>query len=268
MKKFATLLLLLSMTLAGFAQIIDPVKWTFKVNDLSETESELVFTAQLENGWHLYSQHTDPNGPLAIYFDFKESADYKLVGGVKEPKPHEEMDDVFNCIVRSFSGKVTFRQKIVRLSKKDFKVSGIFGYQLCNDGSCIAPEDRDFTFSVKGAAAPVDEAAVAAVVQQEQDSEEAVAALETPVAAPDTTVAAAAPEAAKSEKKDRSLLGIFLWALLGGIVTMFTPCVFPMIPMTVNFFMNSTDDKRKSRRQAWAFGFSIVFLFAILGAIL
>jgi thiol:disulfide interchange protein DsbD len=268
MKKLATLLLLLSMTLAGFAQIIDPVKWTFKVNDLSETESELVFTAQLENGWHLYSQHTDPNGPLAIYFDFKESADYKLVGGVKEPKPHEEMDDVFNCIVRSFSGKVTFRQKIVRLSKKDFKVSGIFGYQLCNDGSCIAPEDRDFTFSVKGAAAPVDETAVAAAVQQEQDSEEAVAALETPVAAPDTTVAAAAPEATKSEKKDRSLLVIFLWALSGGIVTMFTPCVFPMIPMTVNFFMNSTDDKRKSRRQAWAFGFSIVFLFAILGAIL
>lgn len=269
MKKLSILFLLLSMTFASFAQIVDPVKWTYSVKDLNETESELVFTAQLDNGWHLYSQHTDPNGPLAIYFEFKDSPDYKRIGGVNEPKPHEEMDDVFNCIVRSFSGKVTFRQKIVRLSKKDFKVTGIFGYQLCNDGSCIAPEDRDFSFSVKGAAAVADETALAAAEQEAQAAEDSLAALQAAAEqSVDTTAVAAAEEPKDAEKKDRSLLGIFLWALLGGIVTMFTPCVFPMIPMTVNFFMNSTDDKRKSRRQAWFFGFSIVFLFAVLGAIL
>ena len=268
MKKLATLFLLLGMVFTSFAQLLDPVKWTFSVRDLNETESELVFTAKLDDGWHLYSQHTDPNGPLAIYFDFKESADYKLIGGVQEPKPHEEMDEVFNCIVRSFSGKVTFRQKVVRLSKKDFKVNGTFGYQLCNDGSCIAPEDRDFVFSVKGAAAVADPAVVAAAEQEAAAVDSAVAIDQEVAADTAAVVAAADPVAAENEKKDRSLLGIFLWALLGGIVTMFTPCVFPMIPMTVNFFMNSTDDKRKSRRQAWAFGFSIVFLFAILGAVL
>ncbi len=269
MKKLATLFLLLSMTLAGFAQILDPVKWTYTVKNINETESELIFTAKLDAGWHLYSQHTDPNGPLAIYFEFKDTPDYKRVGGVKEPKAHEEMDDVFQCIVRSFSDKVTFRQRIVRLSQKDFKVTGTFGYQLCNDGSCIAPEDRDFSFSVKGAAAVAEAAAVAAAEQEEVAAEDTAAAVEEAVAAPDTASVVAAEETAGDEEKQgRSLLGIFLWALLGGIVTMFTPCVFPMIPMTVNFFMNSTDDKRKSRRQAWFFGFSIVFLFAILGAIL
>lgn len=269
MKKIATFFLLLSMAFAGFAQIMDPVKWNFSVRDLNETESELVFTAQLDNGWHLYSQHTDPNGPLAIYFEFNDSPDYKRIGGVNEPKPHEEMDDVFKCIVRSFSGKVTFRQKIVRLTKKNFKVTGTFGYQLCNDGSCIAPEDRDFSFAVKGATAAADEAALAVAEQEAQAAEDTLAAVQE-AAAPtvDTATVAAAAEPQETEKKDRSLLGIFLWALLGGIVTMFTPCVFPMIPMTVNFFMNSTDDKRKSRRQAWFFGFSIVFLFAVLGAIL
>lgn len=271
MKKLTTFFLFLSVALVGFAQIVDPVKWTYSVKELSPTEAELVFSARLDKGWHLYSQHTDPNGPLAIYFEFKETADYKLVGGVKEqPKPHEEMDDVFGCIVRSFSDKATFRQKIVRLSKKDFKVSGAFGYQLCNDGSCIAPEDRDFSFSVKGAQADVQEPVVAANEQGAQAAADSAAEAIQTVAAPDTTASIVAPEQASSakDKGERSLLGIFLWAILGGVVTIFTPCVFPMIPMTVNFFMNSTDDKRKSRRQSWFFGFSIVFLFAILGAVL
>lgn len=269
MKKITTFLLLLGMTLAGMAQIVDPVKWTYTVKDLSETESELVFTAQLDDGWHLYSQYTDPNGPIAIYFEFEASEDYKRVGGVVEPKAHEEMDEVFKCVVRSFSGKVTFRQKIVRLSDKDFKVRGTFGYQLCNDGSCVAPEDRDFAFAVKGASAAAQPAAVVETVDTvaaEVPAKAEVAAADTQAAKVDAAVAGEAKD--EASKGERSLLVVFFWAVLGGILTMFTPCVFPMIPMTVNFFMNSTDDKRKSRRQAWAFGFSIVFLFAVLGAIL
>ena len=151
MKKITTFFLFLSIALMSFAQLQDPVKWTYTVKDLNESESELVFTANLDAGWHLYSQYTDPNGPIAIYFEFTPSKDYKLIGKVQEPKPHEEYDNDFKCTVRSFSGKVTFRQKVKRLSDKDFKVNGTFGYQLCNDGSCIAPDDRDFSFSVKGA---------------------------------------------------------------------------------------------------------------------
>ena len=239
------------------AQQLDPVKWSYTVKETSADEATLVFTAKLDAGWHLYSQHTDPMGPVALEFTFNDSKDYKRIGNVTEPKPHEEMDEAFGCIVKSFSGTVVFRQKIKRLSSNDFNVTGTLSYQLCNDGSCIAPEDHDFSFNVPGATADVAEADTT-MAETETDSVATVV---------DNTdeEGTSQPE---EPKKSQSLLVIFLLAIGGGILTMFTPCVFPMIPMTVNFFMHNSDNKRKSRRQAWMFGFSIVFLFAVLGAIL
>ena len=242
------------------AQQLDPVKWTYSVKETSATEAELVFTAKLDAGWHLYSQYTDPMGPIALEFTFNDSKDYKRIGKVTEPKPHTEFEKEFGCEVKSFSGTVVFRQKVKRLSDKDFNVTGTLSYQLCNDGSCIAPEDHDFSFTVKGAEVETamteaEEQATDVVTEEEEPINEVAAAEETPVEQDD-------------EKKGQSLLVIFLLAIGGGILTMFTPCVFPMIPMTVNFFMHNSDNKRKNRRQAWMFGFSIVFLFAVLGAIL
>ena len=265
MKRFLSLFLFAGLAWASMAQIMDPVKWSFQVKDLNGSESELIFTAQLDEGWHLYSQHTDPMGPIGISFEFTPSKDYALKGKVSEPKPHEEFDKDFNCTVRSFSGRVVFRQKIERLSQKDFKVKGTYSYQLCNNGSCIAPDDRDFTFSVKGAEM---------VQSNDMNPEEmptadtATEKLQENEAVVDTIAPAVADTEGQPEGKKQSLIVVFLFALLGGILTMFTPCVVPMSPMTVNFFMNSTDNKRASRRQAWFFGFSIVFLFAVLGAIL
>ncbi|MBR6292161.1 MAG: thioredoxin family protein [Bacteroidales bacterium] len=263
MKRFLIVLAGILMAFGLQAQQLDPVKWTYKVNETSATEAELVFTAKLDAGWHLYSQYTDPNGPLAIVFEFTESADYQRVGKVQEPKPHEEMDEIFGCVVKSFSGTVVFRQKIKRLNDKDFTVKGIVSYQLCNDGSCIAPEDHDFSFKVPGAKAAATEAEVKEEVTESTDSSEIA---ETPVITENTDDAK--PAAPEPKEKKQSLLVIFLLAIGGGILTMFTPCVFPMIPMTVNFFMHGSDNKRKNRRQAWFFGFSIVFIFAVLGAIL
>ena len=265
MKRFLSLFLFAGLAWASMAQIMDPVKWSFQVKDLNGSESELIFTAQLDEGWHLYSQHTDPMGPIGISFEFTPSKDYALKGKVSEPKPHEEFDKDFNCTVRSFSGRVVFRQKIERLSQKDFKVKGTYSYQLCNNGSFIAPDDRDFSFSVKGALQDLKnelddlEMPVTDTVTETLQENEAIV---------DTIAPAVADTEGQPEGKKQSLIVVFLLALLGGILTMFTPCVFPMIPMTVNFFMNSTDNKRASRRQAWFFGFSIVFLFAVLGAIL
>ena len=245
---------------ALWAQQLDPVKWSYSVKELSATEAELVFTAKLDDGWHLYSQYTDPNGPLAIVFEFTPSNDYQLIGKVKEPKPHEEMDEIFQCVVKSFSGTVVFRQKVKRLSDKDFTIKGIVSYQLCTEGSCIAPEDHDFSFKVKGAEVE------AAVTEEEESVADVVTEVEESVS--EMEEAGEGPVEPVKEKKGQSLLVIFLLAIGGGILTMFTPCVFPMIPMTVNFFMHNSDNKRKNRRQAWMFGFSIVFLFAVLGAIL
>ena len=265
MKRFLSLFLFAGLAWASMAQIMDPVKWSFQVKDLNGSESELIFTAQLDEGWHLYSQHTDPMGPIGISFEFTPSKDYALKGKVSEPKPHEEFDKDFNCTVRSFSGRVVFRQKIERLSQKDFKVKGTYSYQLCNNGSCIAPDDRDFSFSVKGALQDLKNELDDLEMPVTDTATETLQEIEAVV---DTIAPAVADTEGQPEGKKQSLIVVFLFALLGGILTMFTPCVFPMIPMTVNFFMNSTDNKRASRRQAWFFGFSIVFLFAVLGAIL
>ena len=266
MKKMLLALAGLLMGSLLWAQQLDPVKWTYSVKELSATEAELVFNAKLDAGWHLYSQYTDPNGPLAIEFTFTDSKDYRRIGNVLEPKPHEEMDNVFNCVVKSFEGSVVFRQKVKRISSQDFTVKGTVSYQLCNDGSCIAPEDHDFVFKVPGA----EEEPVAAAVEPEAPASEEPEAVAAEVAATADSVSPAPVEAPvpANEKKSQSLLLIFLLAIGGGILTMFTPCVFPMIPMTVNFFMHGSDDKRKNRRQAWFFGFSIVFIFAVLGAVL
>ncbi|MBR1785060.1 MAG: thioredoxin family protein [Bacteroidales bacterium] len=265
MKRLALVVLGLVLAASAWAQQLDPAKWSYTVKELSADEAELVFTAKLDDGWHLYSQFTDPNGPLPTVFEFAKSGDYKLVGKVAEPKPHVEDDPLFGCKVSSFSGTVVFRQKIKKVSEADFTVRGTLSYQMCNNGSCIAPEDHDFSFKVKGLV-PVeaaDEEPVAAVQPEAEEDEPHCA-----VVAEDGMAEEDNAEPPVENRKNGNLLVIFLLAIGGGILTMFTPCVFPMIPMTVNFFMHNGDDKRKSRRQAWMFGLSIVFLFGVLGAIL
>lgn len=267
MKRFTIFILCLLATLGGSAQQLDPAKRSFSVKEISATEAELIITVKLDKGWHMYSQHTDANGPLPTVIEFSPSSDYQLVGKVAEPKPHEEMDEMFGCVVKSFEGTVVFRQKIKRLSDKDFTVKGMLSYQLCNDGSCIAPEDHDMVFKVKGAAATeVAEQAETAEAADTAEADDTVAAAAPVVENPSNAETASTPEEENEEK--HSLLGYFLIALGGGILTMFTPCVFPMIPMTVNFFMHGSENKRKGRRQAWFFGLSIVLIFAVIGVVL
>ena len=268
MKRTILFVLCLLATLGVTAQQLDPAKLGFSVKETSPNEAELVITVKLDNGWHMYSQNTDENGPLPTVFEFTPSSDYALVGKVREPKPHEEMDPLFGCVVRSFEGTVVFRQKIKRLTNKDFQVKGLISYQLCNEGSCIAPEDHDMVFKVKGAVQAAEEAAQTEIANQ-ADSTDAADTLATVIPTIEESSELENIEAAATEKEEEhSLLGYFLIALGAGILTMFTPCVFPMIPMTVNFFMHGADNKKKGRRQAWFFGLSIVGIFAIIGVVL
>ena len=258
------------VSLSAVGQQLNPAKWKYDVKPTSGNEAELVFTVTLDENWHIYSQHTDEMGPIGLSFSFDKNADYTLVGGVSEPKPHEEYDEMFKCTIRSFSGNVVFKQKIKINSAKDFTVKGVMSYQLCNDGSCIAPEDIDFAFNVKGAKA---EAATATEPAQEEAAEDTAAAMEadTMAAVEETTevaqVETTATEAT-TEKEGRSIWFIFLTAFGMGFITLLTPCVFPMIPMTLNFFMKGGENKKKGMRQAWMFGFSIIFIYGVLGVIL
>ena len=321
MKKFYTACFFLLSVLA-FSTVtaqINPAHWKFNVKTISDSEVELQFQLTLDKGWHIYSQKSDAKGPIPSEYTFDKSSNYSRVGGVTEPKPHEEYDDIFKCTVRSFSGKVTFRQKIKRNTDKAFEAKGSMYYQLCNDGSCIAPDDVPFTFkvpAVKGAAeggkvsqsesdsdtitdvngeiknlksqvrningqltqlnnridnfSTQDDQPVVADVLESPSADE-IQTVKTEVMTADTASATVSEDTGNEEneeKKSKSILGLFFGALLAGIVTMFTPCVFPMIPMTVNFFMHSSENKSKNRRQAWTFGLSIVFIFAVIGALL
>ncbi|MCR5192739.1 MAG: thioredoxin family protein [Bacteroidales bacterium] len=264
----ALFLALCMMVTATLSAQLNPAHWKFNVKELSATEVELQFQLKLDDGWHIYSQKSDPNGPIPAEFTFTEDKNYKRIGGVAEAKPHEEMDDIFKCVVRSFSGKTTFRQKIKRNTDKAFEVKGSMYYQLCNDGSCIAPDDMPFTFKVpETSIAPATED-TAKVEQTDTDTTDQASAIDTMAKPEEPKAELNEAQDVPEDKKQQSLFGLFFGALLAGILTMFTPCVFPMIPMTVNFFMHSSDNKRKNRRQAWAFGLSIVFIFAVIGALL
>ncbi|MBQ4376841.1 MAG: thioredoxin family protein [Bacteroidales bacterium] len=260
----AILTLLFSATIALTAQQVNPAHWTFSAEKATAESAELCFTVQLNSGWHIYSTRSENGGPIATDFSFTKTADYSLNGGISEPKPHEAYDEIFKVTVRDFSGKVTFRQKIKRNTSKAFDAKGTVTFQLCNDGQCIPPEDLEFTISVPEAAAtetatdettatPTDTAESTITAEPIDTTKETGSAGNMPADEPEPTENSSEP----------SLLMAFLLALLAGILTMITPCVFPMVPMTVNYFVHGG-----KRNQAWIFGGSIVLIFAVLGAVL
>ena len=253
--------LLMLGPIAAVSQPLEPSHWSFAVEEATAESAELVFTVRLDEGWHIYSTRTDDGGPLPTEFHFDKSPSYSLSGGIKEPKPHEEYDELFKVTVRDFSGVVTFRQRVKRSTNEAFKVQGTYSFQLCNNGSCIAPEEHSFVFDVPAVAveAVVEPLPVAdSSVVLPQDSGVSIGD------GVDATVPAEGVEATNGDERgEQSLWMAFLIALLGGLLTMITPCVFPMVPMTVNYFIH--DGKR---RQAWIFGISIVLIFAVMGAIL
>lgn len=253
--------LLMLGPIAAVSQPLEPSHWSFAVEEATAESAELVFTVRLDEGWHIYSTRTDDGGPLPTEFHFDKSPSYSLSGGIKEPKPHEEYDELFKVTVRDFSGVVTFRQRVKRSTNEAFKVQGTYSFQLCNNGSCIAPEEHSFVFDVPAVAVeavvePLPVADSSAVLPQ--DSGVSIGD------GVDATVPAEEVAATNGDERgEQSLWMAFLIALLGGLLTMITPCVFPMVPMTVNYFIH--DGKR---RQAWIFGISIVLIFAVMGAIL
>ena len=210
---FLSLAFFLVLSMTSFAQD-NPAHWKFNVKEISADEVELQFRLSLDDGWHIYSQKSDPKGPIPSEYTFEESSNYKRVGSVVEPKPHEEMDDIFHCVVRSFSGNVTFRQKIKRNTDKAFEVKGSMYYQLCNDGSCIAPDDVPFSFKVQAVSkemlaqqATADE--VEATSEEDTAGESLSAVEENPM--PTEEISVSEPE--NNQNGQKSLLGLFFGAL-------------------------------------------------------
>lgn len=251
-----------------FAQ--QPAKWDFKTKKINDSISELIMQCSLSGDWHIYSQHTKGT-ENPIKFTFEENGKYQAIGKVKEsPKPIAEYDPFAKDTTRYFKNKVTFTQRIKIKSTEDFSVKGNVEFQLCEKGSCIPPDDVDFSFNVKGNPAAnqatinnTEEIAEATATETQTISEVENKEVEKEVA----TIEQANAEEATAQK-DKSMWAAFFVSFTAGLLALITPCVFPMIPMTISFFMKGNTSKRKGRQQAFFFGGSIIFMFTVLGLIL
>lgn len=250
------------LTLALSAQILEPVKWSFSATRTSASEAELVFTATIDKGWYLYSQNIPEGGPVPTSFTFEGSDNFQLTGNVIEPKPIEKFDEIFKMDLKYFDGKPVFRQKIRPLTNNAFKAKGYVEFMCCDNTSCLPPTAVDFEINVPAFEASAVETTTAIPGMQEALNEEpATDVVEEIAPAP----VAQEIEFSEPTSSRSSLWYIFFAGLLGGLLALLTPCVFPMIPMTVSYFIRNTSNKAKGRRDAIFYGISIVVIYVTLG---
>lgn len=243
------------------AQLIDPVKWSFKSVKTGDSTADVIFEAKIDMKWHLYSQFFDEGGPVRTSFTFNESDKFELLGKPSEsPEPEEIMDEVFKIKVKYFSNKATFVQKIKVLSNEAFTVSGSIEYQVCQDDKCVY-FNPDFTVKVEGA--------TVASGSKETITTEAKAGIKDSIPAQiiHTDISETAGEVETGTNEKKSIWGFFFISFLLGLAGILTPCVFPMIPMTVSFFMQGQSSKINSIIKALIFGISIVVLYTSVGLI-
>lgn len=277
MKKFHLVIFFFSFSVFNtfvFAQGKQYVSWSFSQKKISADEFELSFKATIEPGWHLYSQIETPDGPLPTYFEFETSKDYKLVGKTKEPKPIELAEPVFdNQIMRFFANSATFTQKIKALSNKPFEVKGFIDGMACNESQCqkFSPP-VDFAIKISGAE-------INTVSNNDLKTTETVsdttAADSIPVTAEELAQATVEPSPksytdvaiseAPEKLENKTYLGLFVAGFLGGLLALLTPCVFPMIPMTVSFFTKQSKTKAAGIRNALIYSISIIVIYIALG---
>ncbi len=238
MKKFYSLLLIVVLSLTGFSQILEPVKWSFSKNDLGNNEYELVFTADIDEPWHLYSQKIEMQPPATL-FVFAENANVEFIGKVIETESVEMYDPNFDMMIRYFSHQAIFTQKIKILNGNSATIKGTVEFMSCDDTRCLPPTELDYSFQI-GEVKKVD-------VEKSEISD---------------------TKTNDSDKESNSLIAFFFIAFGAGLLGLLTPCVYPMIPMTVTFFMNSSGgSKVKSRINALVFGFSIILIYTLIGVL-
>ena len=241
------------------AQILDPVIWEFSQTKISESEVELQFKASIEDHWHLYSQFTGQfygdEGPIPTSFVFKESENFEKLGETLEEIPMEVFDPIFEMDLKYFEGLATFSQKIKTLNSNPFIIEGEINFMSCDQAQCIFPMPVPFSFHINS-----DGSIIAEKVEEEITIEE----IENTQKYKDELVELNNPSADCGEKKseENSLWAIFILGLLGGLIALITPCVFPMIPLTVSFFTKGK--KGKGMFNAIMYGFFIMLIYFLL----
>ncbi|MBM6992555.1 MAG: thioredoxin family protein [Prevotella sp.] len=293
MKKVMTLALLMFVTILAHAQMLDPVKFTSQLKTGNTAEGEIIFTGKIDKGWHVYSTGLGADGPISATFNINKLDGVELVGKMKAVG-HEisNFDKLFEMNLRYFEGSVKFVQK-VKFTKPTYTIDAYLEYGACNDQSCLPPTSVDIKKAGKSPAVAEDKAAtttspaaqtpeqLAALAKAKADSlgkvkGDSAAQVATAVSANLSTtdkdalwrpvVKQLQQFGGTSDIANHSLLYIFLMGLVGGLLALVMPCIWPIIPMTVSFFLKrSKDDKKKGIRDAVTYGISIVVIYLALG---
>ncbi|MDR1120899.1 MAG: thioredoxin family protein [Dysgonamonadaceae bacterium] len=291
MKKFVMIISCLIILLNGItAQIYEPVKWSFKVVGENAAEMVLHFTATIDRGWHIYDMQLPENGPIPTSFTFESVEGATLTGKLSATTPAQlKISAVFdNMELRQYENTVTFVQKIHLKDSNRFTIKGYVTFMACDDERCLAPEDIPFTFEKQLS----DKAATTTTAQQPAATTAALpqSTPAIPVSTPDTVVPLVAdapvvsghlPEAdiwspvidelrvveQKGDVQDNSWWYLFIGGFVGGILAFLTPCVWPMIPMTVSFFLKRSKSRKKSLTDTLLYALSIIVIYLLLGII-
>lgn len=304
MKKLISSIMLALIALVAQAQILTPVKWKIKLDDKGGApEKEIVFTATADKGWHLYDMNLPEGGPVSTSFTFETLNGAELIGQtVPSVKPTTVYDEQFAMNLRWYPGTVSFIQKLKVTDPAKFKVEGEVEFMACNDEACLPPDQIPFSFDKKSI--HVDPALAANSSTTEVDKEDATTVqpdtqvvaedaseLNTPDPTAKETPATTSPKASDSltdspnlwspvidqlksfgdatvSAADTSWLFIFFAGFLGGLIALLTPCVWPMIPMTVSFFLKRTKDRKKAIRDAITYGLSIIVIYLVMGLLI
>lgn len=276
-KHFIFLLLALISICSVQSQILNPVDWTMSIKKISETEYDLVAKAFIEPNWHLYSQDVPEDGPLPTVFTFEENSAYKSVGKVKEGKGVTEHDPVFDMVITFFSNTATFTKRIALTGDKGTTIKGEVEFMVCDDTRCLPPSYVDLVFKIPAPKKDSDNAAIPLTTDTDKSSEigteivENTIASDTIVTVQDTLVATpeklTTPAETNKKHENKGLWTIFIVAFLSGFAALLTPCVFPMIPMTVSFFTKQSKTRAAGIRNAIFYGIAIILIYIFLGAI-
>ncbi len=273
MRRTFTILFLLFTAAALNSQVLEPVTWSFRSEKTGDNTYDLVMTAELEEHWHLYAMDIEEGGPVATSFTFEPGEGFNLSGKTFEAtKPEVKFDKSFGMNIGMHSEMAEFRQKVM-VTNYPAVVKGYVTFMSCDDKQCLPPRDVEFAVEIKGTA-------TAATKPAEKPAEKPDAA-ETPAepvlqdvaeTTEDTTIQQGTPEPVQpvqstTEEPKRGFLKFFLLSMLAGFAGVLTPCVFPMIPMTVAFFSQGSDKKGSAIGKALIFGISIILLYSSLGII-
>lgn len=263
---------------SAFAQIFDPVKWKSAIKMTDATNGVVTFTATVDAGWHVYGTHLPSGGPEPTSVQWNNQG-VKLVGGLTPSKAaHKQHDETFDMDLSWWTGSVTLSQKFT-VTAKEYKIEGSIRYMACDDENCTPPKSESFSFKGTAAQAPVAETVQAPIVSA--TPADTAATLAQPVATVGTADSAVASpthdqlwapvttieddNADVEDIADRSLWYIFWACFLGGLLALLTPCVWPMIPMTVSFFLKKSGSRAKAITNATTYGLSIIIIFLLLG---